>query len=192
MPLVQLDRFIYPENLLENYQEQIAPNYTWWVLYTKPRAEKEVARRFQERNLSFFLPLYQRRWRTKGRAFQSQLPLFPGYVFLYGDHDGREFALETNRLLRVITVNDQELLVSDLQQVYQMIANGVSLAPENRLESGMEVEIIHGPLRGLRGKVIRKENKLRFLVEVQFLRQGVSVEIEGWMLEKTIPSPRKG
>ena len=35
------------------------------------------------------------------------------------------------------------------------------------------------------GKVLRGGNKLRLVVEVRFLHQGVSVEIESWMLRAT-------
>ena len=58
------------------------------------------------------------------------------------------------------------------------------LAPEERLSPGTVVEIVRGPLAGLRGKVIKQGKHLRFVVEVHFLQKGARVEIEGWMLQK--------
>jgi hypothetical protein len=43
------------------------------------------------------------------------------------------------------------------------------------------VEVTAGPLAGMEGKVLRQGNRLRFLIEVRLLQQGVSVEIESWM-----------
>jgi transcriptional antiterminator RfaH len=45
------------------------------------------------------------------------------------------------------------------------------------------VEIISGPFAGLEGKVLRRGKQLKLFVEVRFLQQGVSVEIESWMIQ---------
>ena len=63
------------------------------------------------------------------------------------------------------------------------MASGVPLAAEGRLEPGTLVEITSGPLAGIEGKVLRRGKQLKFFIEVQFLQQGVSVEIEGWMIQ---------
>ena len=86
----------------------------WWVLHTRPRAEKVLARHCHKRELPFFLPLYHRKWRSRGRLQSSFLPLFPGYVFLLGGGDVRLAALETNLVAQVIPVNDQRQLHEDL------------------------------------------------------------------------------
>jgi hypothetical protein len=33
------------------------------------------------------------------------------------------------------------------------------------------------------GKILRRGKQLRFVVEVQLLQQGVSVELESWMIQ---------
>src|SRR5262245_59247140 len=101
MPLLELEPFIYPDTLLEASSPD-AELGSWWVLHTRPRAEKTLARRFSERGTNFYLPLYPREWRNRGRRFQSYLPLFPGYVFLRGDAAARLTALETNLVAHVI------------------------------------------------------------------------------------------
>ena len=64
-----------------------------------------------------------------------------------------------------------------------LIATDAPLTPEDRLKPGALVEITSGPLAGLEGKVLRRGKQLKFIVEVQFLQSGVSVEIESWMIE---------
>ena len=68
----------------------------WWVLQTRPRMEKCVARKLLLANVSFFLPLHTRRWRTQGRWVTSHLPLFTGYLFLRGESEARLAAMQTN------------------------------------------------------------------------------------------------
>jgi transcriptional antiterminator RfaH len=181
MPLLPPEPFVFPDDLLSCDHSPSEMPAAWWVLHTRPRAEKALARRFLNSSLPFFLPLYKREWRTQGRLLSSHLPLFPGYVFLYGDHQGRLQALETNLVVNCLPVSDQSRLRSDLIQVYQMMVCGSSLTPEDRLEPGAVVEITSGPLAGLQGKILRQRPGLRFFIEVDFLQRGVSVDMEGWM-----------
>lgn len=182
MPLLPLDVFLYPEDLFE-CESHLSADDDWWVLHARPRAEKALAQRLLRRNLAFFLPLAKRQWRNRGRLLCSYLPLFPGYVFLKGDRQARTLALETNVVARVLSVVDQEQLHEDLTRVFRLMESGMALTPEERLQPGMRVEIVGGPLAGLEGKILHRDKQLRFFIEVQMLQRGVSVEIDGWMLQ---------
>jgi transcription antitermination factor NusG len=183
MPLLQLEPFVYPEDLLVEESFQAEVEGQWWVLHTRPRAEKSLARRLRKRLVAHFLPLYHREWRSGSRLRSSYLPLFPGYLFLRGDHQARLYALETNLVVRTLEVKDQERLGVDLRRVYQLVKSGSPLAPEDRLVPGSSVEIISGPLAGMEGKILRRGKKLHFFVEIRMLQQGVSVEMESWMFQ---------
>jgi transcriptional antiterminator RfaH len=145
--------------------------------------EKSLARRLREREVSFFLPLYRRRWKQRGRAFNSYLPLFPGYLFVYGDPDARLTALQTNLVTCTLPVPDQGRLQTDLLQIHQLLTTGAPVTPEDRLQPGSRVRVTRGPFEGLEGKILRREQQLRFVVEVQLLQRGVSLNIESWMFE---------
>src|SRR5262249_23578408 len=121
MPLLPPEPFLFPENLLDPAYDLTDPAGRWWVLHTRPRAEKALARKFSHRQMAFFLPLHQKVWRSRGRMFSSHLPLFPGYVFLHGDEGARLAALETNAVARVLVVEDQRQLHRDLAAVYRLI-----------------------------------------------------------------------
>src|ERR1039457_3414460 len=59
-----------------------APNL--FALYTTSRHEKHVARHLSQRQIEFYLPLYQskRKWRD-GSKVTLDLPLFPGYISVH-------------------------------------------------------------------------------------------------------------
>ena len=187
MPLLPLEPFLFSDELLSNPAPESESPERWWVLHTRPRAEKALARLCVKKNLPFFLPLYHKKWRSQGRLQSSYLPLFPGYVFLMGDGEVRLGALETNLVAQVLPVVDQRRLHEDLARVNQLITSDSTVTPEGRLEPGTEVTITGGPLAGLEGKVIKRGKNCVFFIEVKFLQQGVSVEIDGWMIE---PSQR--
>jgi transcriptional antiterminator RfaH len=190
MPLLPLEPFVFPDDLLEQPAADPEESARWWVLHTKPRAEKSLARRLLRSSTPFFLPLCKRQWRHRGRLLRSYVPLFPGYVFLRADSPFVFRTVETNLVARVLHVEDQTQLHSDLSRVYCLIATDAPLTPEERLKPGALVEITSGPLAGLEGKVLRRGKQLKFIVEVQFLQSGVSVEIESWMIEpRSTPSP---
>ena len=108
---------------------------------------------------------------------------FPGYpVRRRRPGGGGRAALETNLIARCLEVEDQAGLSADLQRIHRLIVSDAPLTPEERLGPGSPVEIIAGPFTGLQGKVLRRGKQLKLLVEVHFLQQGVSVEIENWMI----------
>jgi Transcription termination factor nusG len=183
MPILPLEPFVYPDNLLTVPEGGMTDTGRWWVLHTRPRAEKALARRFLSRGLSFFLPLHERQVRVRGRLLRSYSPLFTSYIFLHGDDESRVHALETNLVAQTLPVADQRRLHLDLSRVYHLISTGAPLTPEDQLLPGTPVLITRGSLAGLEGKVIRQGKNLKVFVEVQFLQRGVSVEIESWMLE---------
>ncbi len=185
MPLLPLEQYLFPEDLLDNACYGEAGPARWWALHTRPRAEKSLARKFLGRALPFFLPLYRRQWRHRGRVMCSYMPLFPGYIFLHGDNQARLNALATNLVARCLPVEDPAQLQADLARVHHLIAGGAALTPESRLQPGQQVKIISGSMAGLEGTVLRRGAQLKFYVEVRMLQQGVSVEIESWMIEPT-------
>jgi transcriptional antiterminator RfaH len=190
MPLAALETCIYPDSLLAAPVEGAATGTSanegkpeWWVLHTRPRTEKSLARKLLSRAIGFYLPLYEHRLPSAGRVRTSYLPLFPSYVFLFGNAEERRQALETNLVAQTLPVADQPRLASDLQAVRRILETRQKVTPEERLLPGTPVRIIAGPLAGLTGVVTRRGRQLHFVIEVRFFAQGVATEIESWMLE---------
>jgi transcriptional antiterminator RfaH len=57
------------------------------------------------------------------------------------------------------------------------------LTPEGRLEPGNQVRVKSGVFAGFEGTVIRREGKTRFSLSIQYLNQGVSIEMDEALLE---------
>jgi transcriptional antiterminator RfaH len=184
MPILEQEPCLFPDDLFLGAAPPQGDPQRWWVLHTRPRAEKTLSRKCLSRRLPFFLPLSRRYLNIRGRTMTSHVPLFPGYLFLLADEHVRIEALTTNLVVNCLPVPDQAELHADLTNVYQLMASAVPLTAEDRLSPGTRVEIVSGPLAGLQGKVVRQGKNLRFVVEVHFLQKGAWVDIEGWMLQK--------
>ncbi len=155
----------------------------WWAVYTKSRQEKSLARHLIGHQVPFYLPLIPKDNIIRGRRVRSHIPLFGGYLFLFGTEAERVTTLTTNRISRILPVVDQEQLRRDLANVQTLIERGVALSVEQRLAVGTPVRIKNGSLRGLEGMVVKRHGKTRLLVAVTYLQQGVSVEIDDCALE---------
>ncbi len=182
MPIIPQETTIFPANLLDDHIA-LGGDGRWWGVYTKARQEKSLARQLLSWQIPFYLPLVPKDNLIRGRHVRAHLPLFDGYVFLFGSNEERIRALTTNRISRILAVDDQELLHRDLCQVRQLIAAGAPLTIERRLAPGRRVRVKSGAMLGLEGTVIARRNTHRLLVAITFLQQGASVAIDDFMVE---------
>ncbi len=178
MPLLAPEPNVFPADLFQIGAAAFTQEERWWVLHSRPRQEKALARQLLEHRVPFYLPTIAKRLRVRNRNMTSYVPLFPGYLFLLANREQRVAALTTNRIVHTLEVGDQEHLWQDLRQVYNLIATGAPITPEDRLAPGSAVEIKSGPLTGLKGKILRTASGNRFLVEVDFIQRGASVMID--------------
>ena len=102
---------------------------------------------------------------------------------MFGDEDARYQAMTTNCISRCTIVQDGEQLLKDLRQIHDVVVAGIALTPEAKLEAGNRVCVRSGPFAGYEGTVIRREGKTRLLLSIQFLEQGVSMEMDEGLLE---------
>jgi hypothetical protein len=188
MPILAEQPCLFPEGLLHaatRPQELGRPEAErcWWVIYTRSRQEKALARDLFAHEIPFYLPQIARDHLIRRRRFRTLDPVFPGYVFLFGTPDERVDSLRTNRISRILPVNDQNQLLLDLKQLADLIAIGAPLTVEQRLCAGRKVRIRNGSLAGFEGTIIQRRGTDRLLIAVNFLQQGVSVEVNDFMVD---------
>ena len=185
MPILTAETDLFPPDLLDHDDWEAETGRRWWALYTRSRCEKELMRRLRGMEIPFYGPMIEHRGRTpKGRLRKSYQPLFSNYVFMYADADERYRALTTNCVSRDLVVAEGPQLASDLRRLQRMIATGIQVLPESRLEPGENVRVKSGPLAGQEGTVLRRRGETRLLVAVKFLQQGASVQLDECDLEK--------
>jgi len=181
MPILKEEPSMYPETLLDGAMELAGRR--WLALYTKARQEKSLARELLKYRIPFYLPLVRKTNISRGRRRTSLVPLFAGYLFLYGSEEERVRALATNRISRILAVEEPDQLLFDLRQVHQLIAANAPLTVESRLGPGERVRVRQGAFAGLEGTVLKRRGETRLLVSINFLQQGASVEIDDFLLD---------
>jgi len=191
MPILPPEPHHYPETLFDTDSMPVEGR-DWWVLYTRPRQEKSLARELLKLQVPFYLPLVTTRNLIRGRPVESYLPLFPNYLFLLAQPDERLAALETHRIVRSLAVPNQNKIWQDMVRVRQLLVSGLPVRPEDRLVPGATVLIRSGALAGLRGVILRTSNGNRFVVQVDFIQRGASVLLDDCMLAAIAPESEAG
>ena len=180
MPILKKETDIFPEDLLE----KIDAFESAWLFSLASRREKDFMRRLLKQNIAFYGPMLEKRYRSpNGRFRTSYSPLFPNYVFVFGDEEARYESLRTNCATKFTEITDVQQLAKDLSQIQTVLNSGVAIMPEEKLEPGDPVYVKNGPFKGFEGEVIRRENQTRLLVFVHFIEQGVSMEIDQSQLQ---------
>jgi transcriptional antiterminator RfaH len=182
MPVLAPEISQFPECLFAEERSPELESRFWWVLHTKPRQEKSLSRQLLHLEVPYYLPLIAKRCAAKDRVLVSQLPLFAGYIFMLGTEEERIASLETKRVVRALPVGDQKMLWHDLGQIHRLIEAGAPITPEDRLCPGMDVEIKSGAFAGMKGKIMRTATGRRFVVQVNFIQRGASVELDDFVL----------
>ena len=155
----------------------------WWVVHTRSRNEKALAQDLISKDISYFLPMSWKVSRKSRRTIRSFLPLFSGYLFFCGKENERVELLKTNRVANLIEVDNQQKLLKELVQVNQALQSGAPLTPHNYIKEGQRCRVIAGPLMGMEGIVVRSNNAVRLVLQIDMLGQAASVEIDVDMIE---------
>jgi len=151
----------------------------WYVLRTRSRHEKVVRDQLAQREVEVFLPLAERWSRWKDRRQRIAVPLFPGYCF------ARFLLTERYRLLNLVGVatlvgfagKPEPVPDPEIEAIQRLAASTLQYDPHPFLTEGMDVEVVRGPLAGVRGKLLRKDRTTRLVLAVTLIRQAAVLEI---------------
>lgn len=159
----------------------------WYAVYTRSRHEKVVAEELWKKQIEVFLPLHDKVSQWKDRKKTIQLPLFPGYLFVHAPlRDRRLDVLKVDSVVRIIGFNNEPVAIPDeqIQAVKTLVFSTLVFDPYPYLVVGDRVEIVRGPLKGLRGILLEKKNRLKFILSVDLILKSVACEVDASDVEK--------
>jgi len=133
--------------------------------------------------IACYLPLRRETHLHGGRRVPVEQPVFPGYVFLWGDRDQAFAADRTKRVAHLIGVNDQERLEWELTNLHRALASQAPLEPFPALQVGVRARVGAGPFAGIEGFVASRIRPERLVLQVRMLGTATSLEIGGEFLE---------
>ena len=150
----------------------------WYVFHTRPRCEKKAAKICLDYNICHYLPLRQNTHRKRGRTYSFDVPLFAGYIFGSCDSGERLALLQSGFLVRTIEVVDQQRLLDELHNIYLASHQIDDLALYPQLKRGRLVRMLKGPLRGVEGRISKRKDGMRLVLNVSILGTAVAAEVD--------------
>ena len=152
----------------------------WFALKTRAQHEKAVRDRLHKLGMEGLLPILTRvsQWHDRKKVIEA--PLFPGYCFARLSADHRISVLQVPGVAYLVGhAGVPEVIPHDeIDALQRLTKSGIPYGAALHLSEGDHVEIIRGPLAGVRGTFVRKDRAQYVVIGVQLLQQGATVRID--------------
>lgn len=147
----------------------------WYVLYTAPRAEKQVKENLETKGTICYLPLHRSPRVWSDRVKIVDIPLFSSYIFVKCTVNELFLLIRINGVVRIVYYDGKPAIVreSEIDAVRQFIDQ----AKEKTLCTGDEVKILTGSMKKRCGKIIKIKKKY-ILLHIEQLAATVCVNTE--------------
>src|SRR4026207_2045984 len=157
------------------------PSTAWYAIWTRSRHEKVGRERLAQKGYEAFLPTIPRWSRWKDRKKKIDWPLFPGYCFARFDPANTLPIPKCTGVVNIVSVEGKPASIPEheLDSIRVLVGSELQYDPCPLIREGMMVEVVHGPLSGVIGRLVRKDaQRARLVLSVDLIGQGVSVEVD--------------
>ena len=153
----------------------------WYAVHTRSRHEKQVDLFLSERGVETFLPLVHTLSRRRDRKKYVDIPLFPGYLFVFTEKERLLFDVKYTRgVTRIIGTDlDAPTPIPDkqIQDIKAIMETEVQLDPFPYLKKGRMVRVKSGPLKGLEGILVERKGHYKLVIQIDLLQKGAAAEV---------------
>ena len=156
------------------------PAPAWYAVWTRSRHEQVVREQLARKGLEPFLPTITRWSRWKDRKKQVDWPLFPGYCFARFLPAERLPVLTCSGVVSIVSFDGDLVPIPDheIDGIRRLVGSDLQYDPCPLIREGTMVEVTHGPLKGVVGRLVRKGAHARLVLAVDLIGQAVSVEVD--------------
>jgi len=153
----------------------------WFAVWTRSRHEQMVREQLERKHFDAFLPTITRWSRWKDRKKKIDWPLFPGYCFVRFDPADTLPILKCTGVVNIVSFEGKPAPIPEyeLESIRVLVGSDLQFDPCPMIHEGMMVEVAYGPLRGVIGRLMRKDaQRARLVLSVDLIGQAVSVEVD--------------
>lgn len=165
---------------------------SWYVLYTKPRNEKKVARLLTDEGVNVFCPLREevRQWSDRKKKVSE--PVFTSYIFVQMEDYKKECAdvLSTPGAVRFLWWNGKPGLVRDveIQAIKDFLNEYKDVEITVNFKEGEQIKVNEGPLKDAAGKIIMIQGN-KAILHLHSLGLNMTAKLPLQSLSKSVIHP---
>jgi transcriptional antiterminator NusG len=154
----------------------------WYALWVKSRHEFIARDELEKKGIETFLPSAMRQRQWSDRKKNVELPVFPGYLFVYIEPRPEEFqrVIKTRGTVNLISLepgHPTPVVPEEIQSLRSVIQSGRVFDVYPQFQEGTRVRIRRGPLQGAEGVLANKEEQRLFFVNVEILGRSVGLKV---------------
>ena len=165
----------------------------WYAVYCKSRHERVVGERLARKGFATYVAdfLARTRWGTRVREIPKNL--LPGYVMVRAAMDDRKYLeiLRTESVVKLVGNPWPRLSWIEDEQIESLrllLRSREHIEETAYWRSGERVEVVGGPLAGLRGLFAGTANRRHHvIVSIDLLQRSVSVEVDTKYVRRETP-----
>ena len=152
----------------------------WFAVWTRSRAEKSVSEQLTRKGIEVFLPTITRWSRWKDRRKRIDWPLFPGYCFARFEPRDVLAVVTCHGVASVVSFDGEPAPVPDVEveSIRRLVTSELQFDPCPLIKEGSLVEVVHGPLKGVIGRLDRKGGHARLVLSVDLIGRAVAVTVD--------------
>lgn len=159
----------------------------WFAVRTRSKSEKFVKRMLEKKGVLAYLPLQQfmRKYSRSKRLVEK--PLINCYVFVQITQGQYVPVLETENVTGFVKFNKDLIAIPEAEiDIIRRVTleEGLDVSAEaGSFEAGEWVEITAGTLIGLKGRIVKKEGKRNFQIELGSLGLSLYISVDAALLD---------
>jgi transcription antitermination factor NusG len=152
----------------------------WFAVQTRSRHEKVVRDRLVGDGFEPLLPLIARLSQWTDRKKTIEVPLFSGYCFAQFSLEERSTVLRAPGVVRVVgtAASPEPITEEEIAAIKKLSDSSLPYGTHPYLVEGMPVEVIRGPLAGVKGQLIRKAGHSQLIIRIHLIQQAAAVHID--------------
>jgi transcription antitermination factor NusG len=155
-------------------------NKKWYLLYTKPRYEKKVDAELQLLGFETYLPLNRTLKQWSDRKKWVTEPLFKSYLFINTSISFYYDILNVNGIVKFVNFEKSPVVVNEIEIDFIRKMLGANISVEVLTEGiieGANIEIISGPMIGIKGQIVEYRSKKQVMVNFNSIKQNLIVNL---------------
>lgn len=173
-------RTIYEAEHLARQREgrSLETDLQWYAVQIHSNHEKQVRDQLKAGGIEPFLPLSRHYRQWSDRRVWTTIPLFRGYCFA-------RFALDKSLAIRKISgvarivgnLKPEPIRDEEIAALQQVALAECTIEPCDYFVEGTWVEVVRGPLVGLRGQFVRGAKHHGLVIRASLLQQAALIHI---------------
>ncbi len=160
----------------------------WWVVVTRPNAEKKVSKGFELMGICHLLPLQMQIRQWHDRKKKIMVPIFGSYIFVQLAAEERVLVFELPGVLQYVSIQGQPVKVreEELEMVKRLCEQGSPVELEELTKNwqpGDKIKVTEGHFAGIEGYIKQRSGSNYFTVVLPGLQYFATVKLEAVSLK---------